>query len=294
MKKEGTEISDFRFALFLTLPVVIFMGVVVFYPLIYSLWLSLSNVSFLGGLQITFVGMNNYVEILKTPDFWRSLWVSLRFTIESVVFTLASGLGITLVLAKSLPFKNMMRAVAILPWAISQYGVGIMFSYLLRGRTGIVTALTYLFGVNRTMDFLSGPAVIEMLAFSNAWNMAPLVAFFLLANLEIIPKRLYDLAEIDRLGSFEKFVYVTFPYLRHTLYIFAAITTVFSLKLFDLVFVQTGGGPGTASATLTYQVYKEFFRNLNIGYGAAMSVSLLALILFSTLILYLLIGRKEA
>lgn len=294
MRKGTAELSDLRFALLLTLPMIVFMAAVVLYPLGYSLWLSFCDVTFLGGLRAVFSGVGNYMEVLTSPDFWHSLWVSLRFTVESVVLTLAMGLGIALVLAKPMKYSSVMRSVVILPWAVSQYAAGIMFSYTLRGRTGIVTALSFLLGGNRTIDLLSGPAVIEVLAISNAWNTAPLVAFFLLANLEVIPKRLYDLAGIDRLGSLEKFTYVTLPYLRQTLYIFAAITTVFSLKLFDLVFVQTGGGPGTASATLTYQIYKECFRNLNLGYGAAMSVCLLIVILAATFILYLLIGRREA
>ncbi len=136
--------------------------------------------------------------------------------------------------------------------------------------------------------------VVEALAVGNAWNLAPLVAFFLLANIETIPERLYDMAEVDKLGPFGRFYYVTLPYLRYTLFVFTAITAVLSLKVFDYIFTQTGGGPGVASATLTYQIYKESFLHLNLGYGAAMSFYLLLLILTVTFTLYFVWGRKEA
>jgi multiple sugar transport system permease protein len=168
-----------------------------------------------------------------------------------------------------------------------------MFKYVWRGGTGIPTALAHLFGFNARIDLLGEQTVIEALALGNSWNLAPLVAFFLLANIETIPLRLYDMAEIDHMGPFRRFFYVTLPYLRFTLFVFTAICSVFSLKLFDFIFVQTGGGPGMASATLTYQVYKESFTNLNLGYGAAMSFYLLILILVMTFTLYFVWGRRE-
>lgn len=293
-KNKVKELSDFQFAVILTLPVVILMTAIIFYPLFYSLLLSVSNVSFFGGYRMVFTGLSNYIEVLGDSRFWHSAMVSLRFTFGSVILTLSVGLAMALVLNRVFPCKNIIRTIAILPWAVSSYGVGVMLSYVLRGRTGIVTAFSYLFGLDQSVDFLSGPAVIEVLALSNAWNLAPLVAFFLMANLENIPKRLYDLAETDRLSGLEKFFNVTLPHIRHTLYIFAAITTVFSLKVFEQIFLQTGGGPGVASTTLTFRIYKETFRNLNLGYGSAMSVLLLLLLLGTTFVLYMLIGRKEA
>ncbi len=293
-RNRTTELSNLQFALLLTVPVLVFLVIVVVYPLGYSLWTSLHNVSFFGGFHQTFVGFDNYIEAFHSAHFWHSVAVSCRFTVESVLLTLLLGLGIALVLARPFRGKGLIRSIVILPWAVSRYGVGIMFKYIWRGRTGLFTALAYLFGVPTTISGLEENVVIETLAIGNAWNLAPLVAFFLLANIETIPRRLYDLASIDDCSVVEKFWYVTLPYLRYTLFIFAAISSVLSLKVFDYIFVQTGGGPGTASATLTYQIYKESFLNFHLGYGAALSVYLLLLILSSTLLLYVVWGRKES
>jgi multiple sugar transport system permease protein len=204
------------------------------------------------------------------------------------------GLLLALVLNRPMRFGGLVRTVVILPWCVSLYGTGIMFSYLAKGQTGIGTAIAYAFGADDAVNFVNRDWVIEVLAIGNAWNMAPLVAFFLLANLKTIPKRLYDLAAIDRMSRFEVFLNVTLPPLRFTLFVFTCITTVLSMKLFDFIFVLSGGGPGTASASLTYRIYKESFKDLDLGYGAAMSFLLLALILATTFLLYVLWGRREA
>jgi multiple sugar transport system permease protein len=269
---------------------------IIIYPLGYALWASFHKIMFFGGYRTTFVGLENYTKALHSPLFWHSLKVSLRFTIESVILTLLVGLGIALVLSKLFQgrLKVIVYAIAVLPWAFSRYAVGIQFKYLWQARKGFLTALTYLFGRGTIVDTLGENTVIEALALGNTWNLAPIVAFFLLANMETVPSRLYDMAEIDHLGPFKRFLYVTLPYLRYTLFVFTIIITVLSLKVFDYIFVQTGGGPGICSATLTYQVYKESFVNLNLGYGAALSFLLLIIILAVTILLYVVWGRKEA
>jgi len=288
------ELSNLQFAVLLTLPVVVFLLVVIAYPLGYSLWVSFREVTFFGGFQTTFVGGQNYIDVFRSPAFWDSVIISLRFTVTSVILTLLIGLGISLVLAEPFRGKGLVRTLVILAWAMSRYGAAITFRYFWRGKSGFLTSLSYLLGFNTTIDLLNKNTVLEALAIGNAWNLAPLVAFFLLANIETIPSRLYDLAKIDRLGIFKRFFYVTLPYLRFTLFVFTAITTVLSLRTFDFIFLQTGGGPAMRSAALTYEVYKQTFINFSWGYGVAMSFYLLALILAVTLLLYVVWGRRES
>jgi multiple sugar transport system permease protein len=287
------ELTDFQFALILTLPILAFLLALVLYPLGYAMWLSFQKTTFLGGLKFHFIGLQNYSAALSSADFWNSVVVSLRFTMESLILTMAIGLGIALILNQSFPGKGIVRSLSILPWAISAYATGILFKYLLRGKSSILTALSYAFGFNVVIDLLDQHTVVESLALGNAWNMAPLVAFFLLANMQTIPSSLYDLAKIDKMSLFQQFRYVTLPHIRFTLFVFTNVVLVLSLKAFDYVYVQTGGGPGTASATMTYQIYKESYISLNLGYGSALSFYLLFIIIVLTLLLYVVWGRKE-
>lgn len=294
LQRRLAELSNLQFSLLLALPVLVFLLLVVAYPLGYALWMSLHQIVFFGGYRADFVGLGNFLEVLASDDFWWSAWITLRFTVESVVLAMAIGLCLALTLNRPMRLAGLVRTIVILPWCVSLYGTGVIFSYLAKGQTGLGTAIAYAFGADHAVNFVNRDWVIEVLAVGNAWNMAPLVAFFLLANMKTIPSRLYDLAAIDRMSRFETFRHVTLPPLRFTLFVFTCITTVLSMKLFDFIFVLSGGGPGTTSATLTYQIYKASFKDLQLGYGAAMSFFLLAMILASTLILYFTWGRREA
>jgi multiple sugar transport system permease protein len=294
LRRRGRESSDFQFAALLSLPVLGFLSLVVVYPLGYALWMSFHEIQFFGGYKADFVGLKNYAAVLSDPAFWHSTLVSLRFTVESVVLTLAIGLGLALTLNSAARDQQWLRAIIIAPWAVSPYGVGILFSYMGRGQTGLGTYIATALGFKTTVNFLQSNIIVEVLAIGNAWNMAPLVALFLLANMTAIPGRLYDLAAIDRMTQWETFSNVTLPPLRYTLFVFACIVTVFSLKAFDYIFTLARGGPGDASAVLTYQLYKVSFVNLDLGYGAAMSFFLLAIILVATTLIYVFWGRQEA
>jgi multiple sugar transport system permease protein len=288
------ELSTLQFALLLALPVLLFLVLVVAYPLGYALWMSTHDISFFGGYKADYVGADHFADIFGSSRFWKSVRVTFRFTAESVLLAMLIGLGLALVLNRPMRFQGLVRTLVILPWCVSLYGTGIMFSYLAKGQTGIGTALAAAFGGTDAVNFVDRDFVVEVLAIGNAWNMAPLVAFFLLANLKTVPRRLYDLAAIDRMSVVETFWNVTLPPLRFTLFVFTCITTVLSMKLFDFIFILSGGGPGTTSAVLTYMIYKESFKDLDLGYGAALSFYLLAMIIGSTLLLYLLWGRREA
>lgn len=287
------ELSDTQFALAIGLPVFVFLVLVVAYPLGYAIWMSVHKIVFFGGYRSRFTGAANFVRVLWDGNFWWSSWVTLRLTVEAVILTMLLGLALALMLNRRIIAGGLVRTLVFLPWCVSLYGAGLMFAYLARGQTGLGTSIAYAFGSNMSVDLMTREVVIEVLAVGAAWTMAPLVAFFLLANLKTIPRRLYDLAALDRLSRFETFLYVTLPPLRYTLFVFTSLVTVLAMKLFDFIFVMTGGGPGTTSATLTYQVYKVSFKNLDLGYGAAMSFYLLFLILASTFVLYLVWGRRE-
>jgi len=288
-----TELSDLQFALLVTLPVLLFLLVIVVFPLGYAFWLSFHSTRFVDGARYSFCGFDNYIAAWQSPGFWNAVAVSLHFAMVSTVFTLGIGLMIALILARIGRGRGFIFSLAFLPWAISDYATGVIFRYVLGGRSSIFTTLSYLFGFNTRVNLLAEGIVIEGLALGFAWHLAPLVAFFLLAGIRTIPVRLYDLAELDHCGPWSKFRYVTLPYIRYSLFVFTTISCVFALKTFELVYLQTGGGPGIASATLTYFIYKESILHLNLGYGAAISLYLLLLFVALSLFLYVVWGRKE-
>jgi multiple sugar transport system permease protein len=172
---------------------------VVAYPLAYALYLSFNQIQFFGGYSAEWAGFTNYVNVVKDGDFWSSLWLTLLFTLETVVLTLVVGMALALILKRLPQGWRWLRALIILPWAVSPYGAGIFFGYLGRGADWRGHGACDMFGSSATSQFHLGPVRHAVSGDQAAWNMAPLVAFFLLANMLTIPPRLYDLAEIDRM-----------------------------------------------------------------------------------------------
>ena len=211
------ELTDLQFAVVLTLPVLVFLLALVIYPLGYSLWLSTQKVTFFGGLKFTFVGLENYKNAFSSPDFWNGLGISMRFMAESLVLTMGIGLIIALILNQTYRFNGLIRSLVILPWAVSRYATGILFKYVFRGKSGVLTVLAYAVGIEKSFDLLNKNIVVEALSIGNSWNLAPLVGFFLLASMQSIPTRLYDLAKIDNMGIFKQFWHVTMP--THPIYL---------------------------------------------------------------------------
>jgi multiple sugar transport system permease protein len=293
-RRSGRDMSDTQFALAVAVPVLIFLILVVIYPLGYAVWMSFQRIVLFGGYHTVFIGLKNFADALDDGEFWWSAWVTVRFTTETVALTMLIGLGLALLLNRPMRGGGLVRTLVFLPWCLPLFAAGLMFAHVARGQTGLGTSIAYALGIPVSVDLMTSALVIEVLAVGAAWTMAPLVAFFLLANLETIPKRLYDLAALDQLSGLETFKFVTLPPLRYTLFVFTSIVTVLTMKLFDFIFVMTGGGPGQSTATLTYLLYKVSFRNLNLGYGAALSLYLLFLIIGATLLLYLAWGRRES
>jgi len=287
------ELTDGQFALVIGIPVIALLVAIVFYPFAYSLWLSLQKIVMFGGYRASFVGLDNYVAVLGDRAFWWSAWVTARFVVETTVLTICLGLAMALILNRQLVMGGLVRTLFLLPWCVSLYSAGVMFAYLSRGQTGVVTAVAAAFGFDGTLDFMRRETIVEVLAVGSAWTMAQLVGSFLLSNLKTIPKRLYDLAAVDQLSAWETFRFVTLPPLRFSLFVFTCVVGILSAKIFDFIFVLSGGGPGNASATLVYEIYKTSFKQNDLGRGAAMSFLLLAFMIASTLTLYVLWGRRE-
>ncbi len=288
-----TEMSNLRFALIISIPVLLFLLVVVAYPLAYALYLSFNEVQFFGGYSADWVGGKNYVAVLSDNSFWSSLWLTLQFTAETVVLTILVGMDWRSSCAACPPDGDGLRALIILPWAVSPYGAGIFFGNLGRGQTGVGTAIANMFGSHATVNLISAQFIIEYLALGAAWNIAPLVAFFLLANMLTIPPRLYDLAKIDQMPPFETFWHVTLPPLRFTIFVFTCITAVLAMKTFDYIFTETQGGPGSASSVFDLHSVQDQLHRSQFGLWSGDVLFPVAVIVGCTSALYLIWGRRE-
>ena len=238
-----------------------------------------------------FVGMANYRALLSDPGFRQALRFTCLFTLVSVPLELALGLAFALLLARPSPVRGLLRACVLVPWAIPAAVSGRVFQLIYNYHYGLANYLAGFFGLaDRPVSWLGTPAgAFAALVTADAWKTTPFVAIILLAGLSGIPQDLYLQAEIDRAGFVRRFTRITLPLLSPVLVVALLFRTIDALRVFDLVFVLTGGGPGGSTTSLSLYGY-TYFLGGDFGYGSAISV-VLFLIAFGLSVLYVRVGR---
>lgn len=269
-------------------PLSAFVAVFVIVPVIGTFTGSLmQDVTF---LPKHFVGMANYRALLSDPGFRQALRFTCLFTLVSVPLELILGLAFALLLARPSPARGLLRACVLVPWAIPAAVSGRVFQSIYNYNYGLANYLAAFFGLaDRPVSWLGTPAgAFAALVTADAWKTTPFVAILLLAGLSGIPEDLYLQAAIDRAGYVRRFTRVTLPLLSPVLVVALLFRTIDALRVFDLVFVLTGGGPGGSTTSLSLYGY-NYFLGGDFGYGSAVSV-VLFLIAFGLSVLYVRVG----
>jgi multiple sugar transport system permease protein len=280
---------DRHAGILLGLPALAVLLVFAFYPVAGSMWLSLHRVILsLPGAGEPFVGLENYVALVTSPVFRHSLGVTLVFVVASTALELVLGLGLAVCLHASYPGRGLVRAVALIPWAIPTVVASQMWRFLLNDRFGPVS--WYLLGGAAPLADPTG-ALASVVA-ADVWKTTSFVALVLLAGLQTIPEELYEAAEVDGAGPLRRFLHVTLPLLRPALLAALLFRTIDAFRVFDLVFVMTQGGPADATNVLQYLGYKRMFGEGLLGSGAAISTVVFAITLIVSL-LYIRVVRSS-
>jgi multiple sugar transport system permease protein len=277
----SSRISPTAFGSMLVAPVIALLLAIVVYPVLYSLYLSLTNTNPLTGAR-RFVGLKNFELLLVDSSFWLSGLRTLLYVVCVTVVATCIALGMALLLRESFFGRPVLMAILVLPWSLSTYAAAVVWRYMYSPQFGLLAAISERLGL-QPVDYLSQHGAIPALAVVHAWQYAPLGAYFLLASLQVIPEELYRLAKVDGMGLFRRFFTVTLPYIRLPLAIYLVLVGGQAATAFDLIYFLTSGGPGDASRTMTYAIYQETFQNQNFGLGAAMSWVLLILVTLLTL-----------
>ncbi len=271
------------------LPLVLWVAVFILVPVLATLVNSLFlDVSF---LPIRWLGPENYRRLLEDPGFWQALRFTVLFALVSVPLELAIGFALALVLNEPLPLRGWLRAVVLIPWAIPAAVSGRVFQLIYNYHYGLANALIRQLGLSaEPVNWLgSEPGAFFALVAADAWKTAPFVAIILLAGLAAIPGELYRQARVDGAGLVQRWRHLTVPLLRPVLVVALLFRSVDALRVFDMVYVITGGGPGGATNSLSLYGY-DFFLAGDFGYGSAVSVVLFAIALLLSVI-YLKAGR---
>lgn len=275
--------SDQRVAYLMILPVIILLFGLIIYPFIMSIWISFHWIDFRFGMTWEWVGADNYIHALDDKNIQHAIVVSIEYAFMVTALCFGLGLMIALMLNEKFVLNKFLIAVLILPYGISRYASAIVWKFIFSSEIGLVNLVLYSTGIIPSyIAILTVDFALFAVAIAHSWQIAPLAIYFMLATLTMIPQDLYKTARLDKLGPFGRFRNVTFPYLKFPSLIILVLITVEAIRVFDIMYFLTRGGPGNATETLTYETYKETFLNLDLGYGAAISYIEMAIVIVIT------------
>lgn len=268
-------------------PSLLAITLVAFVPIAAVIWISLHRSLPVYGV-FEFQGLQNYLQLVQDPRFLRSLWNTLYITGVAVALELVLGLAIALLIHQSFPGRGLARAAILIPWAIPTVVSAKMWEWILNPDFGV---LNYLLGIEA--HWLGHPALaIHAVILVDVWKTTPFAALLLLAGLQVIPNDLYRAARVDGAGAWQRFWNITLPLLKPVILITLLFRTLDTFRIFDVVYVLTGGGPANTTETLSLYAYKIYFQTLDFGFGSAISVVIFLCIMLLSLIYLKLMVRR--
>lgn len=263
-------------------PAILLLGLLYGYPILLTLVQSFQQVSLFGSESV-FVGLDNYIRLFRDPQILNNLMITIHYTIITVVLKLVGGLGFAILLNQDIYFKKLWRFIFLLPWAMPQVAVAVLWQWIYDGNYGYLNFLLMSFNlIQEEVAWLADPNLtIYMVSIVDAWMGWPLVTLMFLSGLKSIPNSLYEAASIDGASRLQKFFHITLPSIRPITYIIATLVTIWTFNSFNVIYVLTQGGPLRSTETLMMRIYIESFSNFDFGYSSA--ISMVVIILLSIL-----------
>jgi multiple sugar transport system permease protein len=262
-------------------------------PLCYLVWSSLQRINLGMSFMDGFVGTANYVNMTEDSRFWNSLVLTVEYTSATVTLQIVIGLALALAISELRHGQWLARMVAILPIVLAPVVVGLFFrSLMLTPTFGIVDFLAVSLGLG-SHNWLGDPqlALISVIAI-HTWQWTPFSFLVLLAAMAALPADIYEAARLDRANAWMRFWHITLPMLRPAIMILVILRMTVALSAFAAIFAATGGGPGSATEILNLYAYRTSFNELNIGYGSALAVTLMAITVVISACMFRLRSRR--
>lgn len=249
------------------LPALLLLFFVTVYPVIYVVYLSMQRRLIIFDVS-QFIGADNFLFMMRDERFWNALKNTLYFTAVSVPLEILLGLGIAVLIHRHFRFKGFARAIILIPWAVPTVVSAKMWEWIYNADFGI---LNHLLGAN--INWLGDPLwAIHAAIVMDVWKTTPFAVILISAGLQVIPVDLQQAARIDGAGAWQVFWKITLPLLSPVILVVFIFRTLDAFRVFDAVYVLTGGGPANTTETLSIYAYKVLFQTLQFGYGSALSL----------------------
>lgn len=279
--------------LLLILPAVLIMAVFTVYPLLNSLWIAFTNKNLLRD-NSTFVGLDNFVQLLSDDIFWISLYHSIILTAAVVGLQLVLGLVLAWAMQQQLPGMGTFKSIIMASWVIPVAATVTMFRFMAQTDVGFINIFLRTIGFEEANIYWFGDprTAFPFIILLHLWRNVPFYGIAFLAAMQAIPKSYYEAAEIDGAGAWSKFVHITLPGIRNMIIVMVTIHVLWTFNNFDFVYLSTGGGPVNATDVLPVYVYRQSWDRYDLGYAASMGAIMLILLLIY-FVVYLRIYQKQ-
>jgi multiple sugar transport system permease protein len=242
-------------------------------------------------LEPNFVGVKNYTQYLANGRTWTAMLNTLLFTVVTVGVELAVGMLVALLINRVFIGRGLVRAAVLVPWAIPTAVAAMMWTFLFDGQSGIMAHYMAQLGIIDDPGVLlsTGAGGMFSVMFADIWKTTPYMALLLLAGLQTIPRSMYEAAAVDGANKFQQFFSITLPMIRSAILVAVLFRALDAFRVFDLIYVLTGGGPANSTESISVYAYKLLFEQQNFGAGSALSVIVfLSVALLSTIFIKLI------
>jgi multiple sugar transport system permease protein len=266
-------------------PTLLVLGTFVVLPILYAVFLSFQKVKLLGGVEYHFVGLRNFARLLEDDRVWIALQNTVEYVAIVVPLQTLLALGLAVTLNSGIRGKGWWRVIYFMPTVTSSAVLTLIFMWIYNTNGLLNTVLAFLH--LPTYNWLGDPAVaLKGIMIMNIWSSAPLFMVIYLAALQDIPRSVYEAAEIDGANGWQKFIRITLPILKPVTFFVVTMGVIGTFQLFDqsYIFSNGNGGPNNSTLTVVLLIYQSVFRNLQLGYGAAIAFLLAAVIITVTLL----------
>jgi multiple sugar transport system permease protein len=254
-------------------PAVIFIVAMMIFPLGYTLWNSFSGWSLTAGRPNTFIGPQNYVDMMRDARFWNAVLNTFYFTALAMVIELAFGVAMALLIdAKDYPGKRVVTSLLLLPMMATPVAVAMVWLLMFEPTAGVINFVFGQIGLPKQLWIAGSGSVIPSLVLVDVWEWTPLITLIVLAGLAGLPSEPFEAARVDGASYWQTLWRVTLPMLLPTISVAGLLRFIDCIKTFDIIYGMTGGGPGFSSETLNIYTYNQAFYYFNFGYASSLLV----------------------
>lgn len=288
------KIQSEHTGLLLVAPSVLLICSLLVYPVLYGVWLSLfKKHSFFPDQR--FVGLANYLYLMRDSDFWLSVWYGTVYSVSTIVLQIVIGVIAALIVNESFKGRNFVRGVILFPYVIPTVVAIILWKWLLNNQFGLVNYLLTAVGIiENPISWMGKDHIMTSLILISVWEFFPFVVLSVLARMQTIPPVLYKAAKVDGAGPFRRFIHITLPQLRNVLFVVILLRSIWMFTKFDTVWLLTqGGGAEKYIRTLPVYAYRRTFMYYQAGLGSALGVIMFIILILSTTIYFKLFRREE-